>query len=106
MSIRDAAEQQEQQTEARHEKEAAARPDLLHRAVIFLLKEVKQNNPDAGRECEHYKQLLDAELGNPELIAVTEGTPAAPPETAGAPAPEGTADSGRPRQSRRFTQRS
>lgn len=76
MSIRDAeAGRKRQQAEraSRRSKEAEARPDAVHRALIFLLKETKQNNPDASEEANHFIQLLDAELAaSPEKVKALE----------------------------------
>jgi hypothetical protein len=71
MSIRNAEEgreRQEKQRAARREKEAHARPDVMHRAVIFLLKECMQNNPDVADEIRHHITALDEELADPDRV--------------------------------------
>lgn len=71
MSIRNAEEgreRQEKQRAARRDKEAHARPDVMHRAVIFLLKECRQNNPDVANEIDHHIKALDEELADPTAV--------------------------------------
>ena len=72
MSIRDAvtknAELQQQRIDEKHEKEIAARPDAMHRAVHFLLQQIVLNNRDAKREADFHMRQLDEELAVPEKI--------------------------------------
>lgn len=91
MSIRDiegGRRRQKKALDARQRKEAKARPDALHRAVIFLLREIKQNNRDTAPEVDHHIATLDKELGEPELIAELEAPPAAAAAAPIAPEPE------------------
>lgn len=74
MSIKD-AELQNAHIADRHRKEAQARPDAVHRALIFLLKETRQNNPDQAREIEHHINTLDAELAPGRNPAATADEP-------------------------------
>ena len=106
MSIRDAEQarqRQQTQREKKRSKEAEARPDALHRAVIFLLHAAKENNPDLADEAKHHISSLDSELANPEKLAEIE--PAAPkatddePEAEEPPKPD---TASKIRQSRRF----
>lgn len=85
MSIRDAEEgreRQQKQRAARREKEATARPDVMHRAVIFLLKECKQNNPDVADEIAHHMKALDEELADGAAVNELEPEPSADKEIA------------------------
>lgn len=89
-----------------------ARPDAMHRAVIFLLDQAKMNNRDITVEANQHIDTLDEELGNPKELAELK-KPAKPgpaivetPATA-APATEETPQdtAGLLRQSSRFTRR-
>lgn len=65
MSISDVEvnrERQQKKLADRREKEAAVRPDALHRAVLFLLKECAQNNPDAKHEVEFLAHEVDQQM--------------------------------------------
>lgn len=81
MSIRDdnktelAAQTQRALIAERRLKEAGARPDTLHRAVVFLLKEIAVNNRDLKVEATYFIETLDKEKANPEKLAEVE-TPA------------------------------
>jgi hypothetical protein len=82
MSIKDAEEakeRQEQQRAERRGKEAQARPDPVHRAIVFLLRECMQNNPDAAVEAKHHLATLDKEFANPEKVLEIEHPPAPDP---------------------------
>lgn len=75
MSIRNAEEgraKQQRQRAAKRDKEAEARPDTLHRAVIFLLRAAKENNPDLTEEATHHIDSLDAELAIPDKLVEIE----------------------------------
>ena len=75
MSISDAdvnRERQEKKIADRHEKEAATRPDAVHRALLFILKEIAQNNPDAKNEAEFFVSELDQQLADPDSIDAAE----------------------------------
>jgi hypothetical protein len=111
MSIRETAaeearQRQNQQIEARHSKEAEARPDAMHRAVVFCLRQIALNNRDASREVAHHIETLDKELGNPEKVAQLEPAPAGTPATASEGQQPATADAAPPantiKTSRRF----
>ena len=54
---------QEESRRAIEDKQAAARPDAMHRAIIFLLKEAKLMNRDATREADRHITALDDALG-------------------------------------------
>ena len=91
MSIRDvekARQRQDNQRAARRSKEAEARPDALHRAVVFLLRAAKENNPDMTEEATHHIATLDAELANLDVVAEIEKPPAAEPAANGTAADE------------------
>lgn len=45
--------------EEQHQKEAAVRPDPVHRAVVFLLSQAALNNPDFAKEAKYHLDLLD-----------------------------------------------
>lgn len=109
MSIRDeskARQRQQDQRAARRSKEAEARPDTLHRAVVFLLRAATENNPDITEEAKHHITSLDAELANLEKVAEIE-KPAAAAKTAvdsedEAEAPKAPDTAKAIRQSKRF----
>lgn len=67
--------------EDRRERERAARPDAIHRAIHFLMQQIVQNNRDATPEARHHMETLDRELGNPEALAEQEPQPAAAAST-------------------------
>jgi len=73
--------------DARHAKEAAARPNLLHRAVVFLLRETAANNRDTKREADYYIESLDKELADADALQAAEASAAeaanVPPNNAG-----------------------
>ena len=65
MSIADVEVNRERQQKIladRRSKEAKARPDAIHRAVLFLLKETAQNNPDAKHEVEFLAREVDHQM--------------------------------------------
>lgn len=68
MSIRNAkqsqlnAAKQQAAIDEQHAKEAHVRPDALHRAVVFLLKQAALNNPDFAKEATHHLETLDRKL--------------------------------------------
>lgn len=120
MSIRDAEKnriRQERQIAEKKLQEAEARPDVMHRALVFLLKEQAKNNRDTTGETRYYINALDSQLANPEKLAELEAPPVPaviPPATQEAEednpasAQPNTAEALRgapPRQSRRFSGR-
>lgn len=74
MSIRKVKEK----VDKKRDQEKKARPDALHRAVIFLLEQAKMNNRDFGPEADHHMKTLDNLLGDKtELqLAAKSDTPA------------------------------
>src|SRR6266702_5927798 len=85
---------QHAQREERRTKEAQFRPDVLHRAVHFLLTQQAVNMPDTTEEAQHHMGALDAELATRDEPADPgPGDDAAGPADPPAPAA---------RQSRRF----
>lgn len=111
MSNRDAEQnrqRQQKQMAEQKQKEAEARPDVAHRALVFLLKEQAKNNRDTRNETQYYIGELDKKMANPEKLAEVEAPPA-PIESAEEIPPAtqqpNTADALRnapPRASRRF----
>jgi hypothetical protein len=78
MSIRSVDEgrkRQQSERTARRNREAEARPDSMHRAIVFLLRETMQNNPDCAEEARHYLAILDKELAVPDKVAEIEAPP-------------------------------
>jgi len=60
--------------------------DLVAQVLVFLLKEIRQNNPDSARECDHLKRLIVEEFGEvdgeiipPTPAAAEPAAPVAPP---------------------------
>lgn len=99
MSIREKdeavnAERQQQQIDELHSKEAEARPDAVHRAVVFLLDQCKLNNRDASREANYHLRTLDEKLAIPEKLEEIEGLelpdPVETAKTAAEPTPART----------------
>lgn len=82
MSIREAEiarNRQQKQRAERRGKEAEARPDAVHRAVVFLIKAAKENNPDLTEEANYHLATLDQELANMEKVNEIEKPAAAGP---------------------------
>lgn len=84
----------DERTLQRHNLEAQARPDSMHRAIHFLLHQAIVNNNDVGPEARHHLATLDREMADaqklveigeepereqPPVIAGDGGGPAAPP---------------------------
>lgn len=97
MSIKDdeaGRERQEAQAAERRRKEAEVRPDSLHRAVDFLLRQQALNNPDTVREARHHIETLDSELSegaNPDSADPAADPLANPDDTQGPAADEAAA---------------
>jgi len=73
-----AYEKQQAAIKAQRKLEAEARPDPIHRAVIFLLRQAMQNNRDCRNEAQDYIEVLDSSFAEPEKLAEIENPPAAP----------------------------
>ncbi len=105
MSIRDEEaieknrEAQQQQRAARRSKEAEARPVAMHRAVLFLLRAAKENNPDLAEEANHYISTLDAELADANKVAEMDNSA---PAEASAPADKKPNTAATLKRSKRF----
>lgn len=96
MSIQDRAQEARQRQEAERQelarKESKARPDPMHRAMVFVLKQAALMNRDAAREAHQHIAALDAapELeADPAAIAEVEA-----PQIPGANPPQPTNTSG------------
>lgn len=61
----DRARQQNQIYE-RHKRETGQRPNPVHRAIVFLLRETAANNRDTAKEAAYYVALLDREFSGEE----------------------------------------
>lgn len=99
MTIHNAAaegrERQEKDRQATADREAKARPDPMHRALVFLLRQAELTNRDVKREARQHIADLDAmpELGaDPE--AIKEYGSGADPDPAAAAEPTGEAAAG------------
>ncbi len=99
----EARQKRDEQLEAQRSREAAARPDAFHRAVIFILKAIRENNPDFTEEVAHHIATLDSELAVPaRLVEIEKPAPAAKTESAAAAAPPAPDTAKILKQSRRF----
>lgn len=91
MSIQDAEvnrQKQESKIAARRNREAEARPDAVHRALIFILKEVAQNNPDSKVEADFYVSELDQQMNADVDVDETASQTQGNVENAGPDAPQ------------------
>jgi hypothetical protein len=93
----------QQEISERRRLEAAARPNVEHRALVFLLKEAVRNNRDIGPDAAwHIQNLDEAMKTDSEALAQLENpAPAADPA---APDDKDTA-AGAGRTSSRFSKR-
>lgn len=99
-AVEEGRDRQENERAARRRREADIRPDPVHRALLFLLKEVMQNNPDASVEAKYHLATLDEEfVDKAKLTELEEDEPAKIDPGTGEPAANPTHPI---KQSRRF----
>jgi hypothetical protein len=92
MSIKDKAEEarqnQQERIAERRSKEAQARPQTIHRAVVYLLRQMAINNRDTRQEANYLITALDNELADAQKVAEIETPPPAVNTSAAGDAPD------------------
>jgi len=63
---------QQARIDEKHQREAEARPEPMHRAVHFLLQQAIQHDRDCTKEAEFHLKTLDEAFGQKEQIAQLE----------------------------------
>lgn len=104
----EAAQRQQEQIDAQHQRERQARPNAMHRAVVFLLRQASLNNRDSKREADHHIATLDNAMADKEALETVEAPSpanAAPLPVNDAPPPPAANTAAAAKKSRRFRSR-